>query len=67
MSDEKKSQGGYPKQKTNINESYMNYYDEASMIKEAPHYEEEEEESEQSYQLRRGDNKQKDAINIIDY
>lgn len=47
MSDEKKSQGGgYLRQKTNINDSYyLNYYDEASMIKEVPHDQEEESES----------------------
>lgn len=42
MSDEKKSQGAYARQKTNINDSYMNYLDEDSIINEAPHEEEDE-------------------------
>ena len=63
MSDEKKSQGGIFKQKTNINESYLNHFDEDSIIKE--HDEEEEQDSERNhYQLAR---KEKAAINIIDY
>ena len=68
MSDEKKSQGGGfngRAPKTNVNDSYLMYYDEASMIKEAPH-DEEDEESNDSYQFTTNDNRQ-DPINIIDY
>ena len=57
---------GYYGRKTNINDSYL-ICEQDSIIKEVPHYEEEEEESHRGeYQLRKND-RMKEAINIVDY